>query len=141
MNKGFSTSRITIQPWNRHGLRAFQHSVSRSSRSSAVKQLSNTELLEIIRQDKEDITSTAIVETKSGGFDSHDHDGPPEAALSLANHIPRLPHSLLTDQNLVAARIRHRVVKPLPCGIRSPFQLKLQKNPYGIYALVCGTKH
>lgn len=130
MRKCFRTKRTSIlQPWSRRGLRTFQHSVSRTP---AVKQLSNTKLLEIIRQDREDNISTAVVEAKSDVFDSQEHNGHPRTSLPHATHIPRLPQSPLTDQGLGAARIRHRAVKPLPSGTRSPFQLKLQKNPYAI---------
>ena len=97
-----------------------------------MKQLSNVELLKIIQQEKED--STASVQNTSDALDSQEDDFTPPAASLGAPHIPGLPQSPLTDPGLVAARIRHKAVKPLPTGDRSPFQLKLQKSPYGIYA-------
>ena len=139
MRKCFPTRRIPIlRSWDHRGLRTLRRIVSRNP---AVKQLSNAELLEIIHQDKENATSTATAQTNSDGLDSQKDDFLPQAASPLATRIHRLPQSPLTDPGLVAARIRHRAVKPLPSGDPSPFQLKLQKNPYGIHAMISGTKH
>lgn len=130
MRKCFPTRRIPIlRSWDHRGLRTLRRIVSRNP---AVKQLSNAELLEIIHQDKENATSTATAQTNSDGLDSQKDDFLPQAASPLATRIHRLPQSPLTDPGLVAARIRHRAVKPLPSGDPSPFQLKLQKNPYAI---------
>lgn len=126
----FTTRRIPfLRPWHHRGL-----SISRSyvSRNPAVKKMSNAELLEIIYHDKENAISTATIQTKSDGLESKGDDIVPQTAPLLATGIPRLPQSPLTDPGLIAARIRHRAVKPLPSGDRSPFQLKLQKNPYGM---------
>ena len=94
--------------------------------------MSNAELLEIIYHDKENAISTATAQTTSDDLDTKGDDIVPQNASLLATGIPRLPQSPLTDPGLIAARIRHRAVKPLPSGDRSPFQLKLQKNPYGM---------
>lgn len=103
-----------------------------------MKQLSNAELLEILRQDKEATPSVASAQTNLDSLDSQ-RDGNP--ASLPASRIPRLSQSPLTEGGLVAARTRHRAVKPLPLGDRSPFQLKLQKNPYGMYAVIREVKH
>ena len=132
------TSRIPIlQPWDHRGLRTSTRIVSRKP---AVKRLSNTELLEIICQDKEDSTSIKTAQNEPDELDSQEHDIHPRTASLLATPIHRLPQSPLTHQGLVAARIRHREVKLLPSRDRSLFQSKLQKNPYGIHALICGTE-
>ena len=130
MRTCFPTSRRPfLRPWDPRGLRT---SRPYASRNSAVKQTSNAELLEIIRHDKENAVSTSNAQTSSDGLDSQEDDIVPRTASLLACGIPRLPQSPLTDPELIAARIRHRAVKPLPSGDRSPFQLRLQKNPYGM---------
>lgn len=139
MRKCYPTRRIPIlRTWGHRGLRTSRRIVSKTP---AVKRLSNVELLKIIHQDKKEAPPTAITQTNSDGLDSQEDDYPPKTASALATRIPRLPQSPLTAPGFVAARIRHRALKPLPSGDRSPFQLKLQKNPYGIRALICGTKH
>lgn len=129
-----SSSISTLRPWYHRGLRTSRRIVSRKP---AVKQLSDVELLEIINQDMEDAIDTAPAQTDSDNLDSQDRQ---EASL-LTPRVPRLPQSPLTDPGLIAARIRHKAAKPLPSGDRSPFQLKLQKNPYGTKALICGTRY
>lgn len=123
-----------LRPWDRRRLRTSSRTVSR-------KPPSNTELLEVISKGKEDSTSTAVAQTKLGGLNSQEGDIHTQTAPLLATRIPRLPQSPLTDQSLVAARTRHTVVKPFPSTNRSPFQSKLQKNPFGMRALICGTKY
>lgn len=130
--------RLILQPWDHRGLRTSPRIVSRKP---AVKQLSNTELLEIICQDKEDSTSLVTAQTGPDELDSREHEIHPRTASLLATRIHRLPQSPLTHQGLAAARIRHREMKLLPSRDRSPFQSKLQKNPYGIHALICGTEY
>ena len=107
------------------------------SRRSVAKQLSNTELLNFIHQETEDAASA---QTSSDGLDLHRNKSPKLQESVPAPLISRLPQSPWTDPSLVAARIRHKAVKSLPSGDRSPFQLKLQKNPYGTQALISGTK-
>ena len=123
-------------PRSRHhrSLRILRRNVSRRSH---VKQLSNTELLNLIHQETEDAASA---QTSSDGLGSHRNDSPKLQESNLATRISRLPQSPWTDHGLVAARIRHKAAKNLPSGDRSSFQLKLQKNPYGIQALISGTK-
>ena len=133
-----TSRRPILQPLDHRGLRKSPRIVSRKP---AVKQLSNTELLEIICQDKEDSTSIVTAQTEPDELDSREHDIHPQTASLLATRIHRLPQSPLTHQGLAAARIRHREVKLLPSRDRSPFQSKLQKNPYGIHALIRGTKY
>ena len=126
----FPTTRIpSLRPWHHRGSRTSRPYVSRHP---AVKKMSNAELLEIIYHDKENAISTATAQTKSDGLDSKGDDLVPQTASLLATGLPRIPQSPLTDPSLIAARIRHRAVKPLPSGDRSPFQLRLQKNPYGM---------
>ena len=139
MRKCWPASRIPVtKPWDRRDLRI---SGPIGSRKPAVKQLSNSELLRIIRQNKEDATSIATAQNNSEDLDSQKHDILHQREPLLSAHLPQLPQSPLIDRGLIAARIRHKAVKPLPSGDRSPFQLKLQKNPYGIYSLVCKTKN
>ena len=139
MRKCFPTRRIVIvRPWDHRGLRTSRRTVSREP---AVRQLSNAELLEILYQDKQDASSTATAQPISDGLDSQEDDSLLQTPSLLAPRISRLLQSPLTDPGLVAARIRHKAVKPLPSGDRSLFQLKLQKNSYGIRALTSGTKH
>ena len=131
----FATGCIQIlRPWGHRGLRISRQIVSRKP---AVKQLSNAELLKMIHEDKQDTVPTAIAQTNSTGLDAQEDGILPQTASVLATGIPRLPQSPLTDRGLIAARIRHRAVKPLPSGDHSQFQLKLQKNPYGIHILIC----
>lgn len=137
MRKCISARRISIlRPWNHRSLRTPQQIVSRQP---AVKQLSNAELLKIV-QDKEDTIFTAVAQSNSNVLDSREDDILPQTASFLASDIPRIPQSPLTDSRLIAARSCHKAVKPLPFGDRSLFQLKLQKNSYGILALICSKK-
>lgn len=126
--------RTILQPWDHHRLRTFPRTVSRKS-------LNNTELLEFISNGKEESTSTALAQTNLDGLNSQEDDIHTQTAPLHATRIPRLPQSPLTDQSLVAARTRHTAVKPFPSADRSPFQSKLQKNPFGIHVLICGTKY
>ena len=107
------------------------------SRRSFAKQLSNAELLNFIHQEREDAASA---QTSSDSFDLHRNESPKLQQSVPATLISRLPQSPWTNPSLVAARIRHKAVKSLPTGDRSPFQLKLQKNPYGTHALISGSK-
>ncbi|CAD6587861.1 MAG: hypothetical protein ASARMPREDX12_003033 [Alectoria sarmentosa] len=102
------------------------------SNQQAVRQLSNAELLEILYQDKQDASSTATAQPISNDLDSQEDDYLLQTSSLLSPRISRLLQSPLTDPGLVAAQIRHKAVKPLPSGDRSPFQLKLQKNSYAI---------
>ena len=137
MRKCFPTSRkLTQRPWDHRSQRRFQPFVS--LRKPAVKQLSNLELLEILRQEKEDASCTATAQSNPTALELQEHEIPRQGASPLATRVPPLPQSPLTDRGLLAARNRYRATKPLPFGDRSPFQLKLQKNPYGIRALVVG---
>ena len=139
MRKCFPLGRHKIlRSWDYRGLRTSRRFVYQKP---AVKQLSNVELLEIIQQNKEDSIFTANAQSKLDIDESQEDQILPQTASLLATGIPRLHQSPLTDPALVAARIRHREVKPLPSGDRSLFQLKLQKNPYGIHVLICRTKH
>ena len=131
----FPTSRIPILRSRHH--RASTKSRPIVSRRSVGKQLSNAELLNFIHQETEDAASA---QTSSDGLDSHRNGIPQLQESILATRKSRLPQSPWTDPGLVAARTRHKAVKGLPSGDRSPFQLKLQKNPYGIQALISGTK-
>ena len=137
MRKCFPISRTSIQRLRDYrGLRISQRAVS--PRKPAVKQLSNTELLETLHQEKKVATNTATAQTNPNVRDSQEHDISSPGASLLATRVLPLPHSPLTDRGLLAARNRYTAVKPLPLGDRSPFQLKLQKNPYGIRALIGG---
>ncbi len=139
MRECWLASRMPIQKlWDFRTLRTCGHI---GSRKLAVKQLSNSELLRIIRQDKEDATSTATAQNNSDDLDLQELDILQQRESLLAAHSPQLPQSPFIDRGLIAARIRRKAVKPLPSGDRSPFQLKLQKNPYGINALVCKKKN
>ena len=131
----FPISRIPILRSRHHrGLRISRRIVSRRS---VVKQLSNAELLNFIHQETE---GAASAQTSSDGLDLQRDESSQLQESVLATRISRLPQSPWTDPGLVAARIRHKAVKSLPSRDRSPFQLKLQKNPYGIQALISGPK-
>ena len=102
-----------------------------SSRSGpqAIKQMSNPELLSLVWEGTENATiSTPNDEDcENGGPDL-------EGALQSSSRFTRYSTrrcSPLTESHLVAARTRHREEKPPPNKGRSPFQLKLQRNPYG----------
>ena len=107
------------------------------SQRSFAKQLSNAELLSFIHQEREDAASA---QTSSDGLDLHRNESPKSQKSVPASLISRLAQSPWTDPSLVAARMRHKAVKSLPSRDRSPFQLKLQKNPYGTQALISGLK-
>ena len=128
----------TPRPGHHWGLRTNARVISRKS---AVKQPSNTELLEIVLQVKKD--SVFITKAHSGTHepDSQHHESFTQTAPPLTAHPSQLSQSPLTDPNLIAARLRHRTVKPLPSGSLSPFQSKLQKNPFGIHAPIYRTKY
>lgn len=123
-----------LRPWDHRHLRT-------SPRTVSLKPLNNTELLEFISEDQEDSTSTALAQTNLEYLNPQEGDTHTQRAPLLATSIPRLPRSPLTDQSLVAARTRHTVAKPFPSADRSPFQSKLQKNPFGMRALICGTEY
>lgn len=135
MRKCWTISHIkSLRPWDYRGLRTSRRI---ASQKLAVSQLSNAKLLGIIHQETEDATSIATAQTKSDGPDSQKDLFLTQTRSLPPTYVPLLPQSPLTDPNLVAARNCHRAVKPLPSGERSPFQLKLQKNPYGRNALIC----
>ncbi|KAL6715697.1 hypothetical protein ACLMJK_006658 [Lecanora helva] len=90
------------------------------SPSQAVKQLSNAELLNLVKAGNEDAT----LDSKNGLL----LDGS-QAVPSLDSDLPRSP---LEEPRLVEARTRRRKTKPPPSKERSPFQVKLERNPYGI---------
>ena len=139
MRKCYTTRRIlTLRTWDPRGLRVSQQYVSRKP---LAQQLSNAELLEIIHRDNGNTISTAITQTNSSDLDSQEHGSNVQTVSLLATRIPRLPLSPLTDPGLVAARTCHKAAKPRPSGDRSPFQLKLRNNPFGIHALISGTMH
>ena len=104
---------------------------------SVAKQLSNAELLNFIHQETDDAASAR---TSSDGLELHRNESTKLQESVPATLLSRLPQSPWTDPSLVAARIRHKAVKSLPSGDRSPFQVKLQKNPYGTQALISGMK-
>ena len=132
-------SRIpTLQPGHHWGSRTSPRVISRKS---AAKQLSNTELLEIVLKVKQDCTSMTKAQIETHKLDSQHHDIFAQTAPPLTAHPSQLPQSPLTDPKLIAARIRHRTVKPLPSGSHSPFQSKLQKNPFGIHAPIYRTRY
>ena len=138
MRTCFHGSCVILKPWDHHGLRTPRSSVFPKP---TVKQLSNAELLRIIRQDNEDATSTATVQTNPDSLEPKEHGLPNTRASLTAPRISRILQSPLTDRRLSAARILHRAVKPLPSRHRSLLQSKLQKNPYGISTLTCVTKN
>lgn len=134
MKRCLPKSRIpTPRPVHHWGLRTSPQVIPRKS---ALKQLSNTELLEIVLQIKQDTTFATKAQSGTHKLDSQNHDISTQIAPPLTARPSQLPQSPLTDPNLIAARLRHRSVKPLPSGSLSPFQSRLQKNPFGIYALI-----
>ena len=139
MKRCFSKSLIrTPQPGHHWGPRTSPRVISRKS---AVKQLSNIELLEIALQVKQDCTSIKKPQIETHKLDSQHHDIFAQTAPPLTAHPSQLPQSPLIDPTLIAARIRHRTVKPLPSGSLSPFQSKLQKNPFGMHAPIYRTRN
>ena len=106
-----------------------------------ISRKSNTELLEIVLQIKQDCISTTNAQFETHKLDSQHHDIFTQTAPSLIAHSSQLPQSPFTDPNLLAARLRHRTVKPLPSGGLSPFQSKLQKNPFGTHAPIYRTRY
>ena len=128
----------TPQPGHHWGSRTSPRVISRKS---AVKQLSNTELLEIVLQVKQDCISTTKAQIETHKLDSQHHDIFTQTAPPLTAHPSQLPQSPSTDSNLIAARLRHRTVKPLPSGSLSTFQSKLRKNPFGIHAPIFRTRY
>jgi len=93
-----------------------------------VKQLTNSELLDLVKKSKKDSTTTPNTQNEAGDPEEQADDA---QSQDLSSSPFCLPQSPLIDLRLVAARSRHRVEKPLPSKDKSLFQLKLQKNPYG----------
>lgn len=120
MRRCFSAVRSSYRTWDYRTLRT-----SPKSRPRAIKQLSNAELLSLVQESKQDTASPQDDQSKPSdtGFPQS------SSCLTLRQQLPQSP---LIDPQLSAARIRHRAEKPPPSGERSPFQLKLQKNPYGM---------
>ena len=125
-------SRIPTPRPGHHWLRTSPPAISRKS---------NTELLNIVLRVKQDCIATTNAQIETHKLDSQHHDIFTPTAPSLIAHPSQLPQSPLTDPNLIAARLRHRISKPLPSGSLSPFQSKLQKNPFGIHALIYRTRY
>jgi hypothetical protein len=113
------------------GSRSLRTLSRRRPRHPVVKQLSNAELLALVKKTKEDVAATPSVQPEARDPEAQDDDA---RSRCLASSTLSLPLSPLLDPHLVAARNRHREGKPRPSGDKSPFQLKLQKNPYGIHS-------
>ena len=88
-------------------------------------QLSNTELLDIVTEGKED-SQLGKDDSKLKSNDAQSQP-PPEPQFGL-------PGSPLTDLRLLESRNRHKARKAPPSKEKSSFQSKLIKNPYGKYA-------
>lgn len=108
--------------WARRSLRT-----SPRSRPRAVKQLNNAELLQIVQEGRQTAPTPA---PESADVLTEEVDELPQESPRLYTHSP-LPRSPLEEPRLVAARTRHKAEKPPPSKERSPFQTKLEKNPYG----------
>lgn len=121
--ENFSPTRL----WGCRSLRT-----SPRSRPRAVKQLNNAELLKIVQDCKQDATPTSDPKPKSSDITVQTREELPQSFSQLSARSPPLPRSPLTEPRLVAARARHRAEKPPPSKERSPFQLKLERNPYGM---------
>jgi len=117
--------------WGYHSLRTWPH-----SRPRAVKQLNNAELLKIVQEGKQEDTPKLDPEPRSVDIAAQDRNELPQSSSRLSARSPPLPRSPLTEPQLVAARARYRAEKPRPSKERSPFQLKLQKNIYGMINLM-----
>ena len=88
---------------------------SSRSRTRAVEQFSNAELLNMIQKDN-----------------ANTIDDLPTHVLDSRQSAPILPQkSRLIAQPLISARALLKGQKPHPSQKRSSFQLKLQRNPYG----------
>ena len=90
--------------------------------SQLTKHLSNTDLLGRLERSKAETTPTPIHDSVEDGLSDQ----------KIRLHVAPLPQSPLTEPGLTAARARYRKEKPLPNKERSVFQLKLEKNPYGM---------
>jgi hypothetical protein len=88
-----------------------------------VSKFSNEELLNLINEVEEDVQlGNTSSETQHNGSQSQQPILP----------FFELPESPLTSPRLLDARARHREEKPLPSKERTSFQLRLEKNPFGI---------
>ena len=94
-----------------------------------MKQLSNAELLNLVRKTKEETTNTPDLKFQLDESQKLYDDAQSEEPSSTPFYLPESP---LTSTRLLDARTRHKAEKPLPGKEKSPFQLKLHKNPYGI---------
>ena len=117
---------LPIRPRGCRSLRTSPH-----SRPRAVKQLNNAELLRIVHDCKQDATPASYPDSETSYIVVQKRDDLPQSSSRLSAQSPALPCSPLTEPRLVAARARHRAEKPPPSKTRSPFQSKLEKNPYG----------
>ena len=95
----------------------------------AAKQLTNTELLELVHKTNDD--GGTFPAARSQGTEDQQ---PEEFPL-------RLPQSPVIHPTLITARSRYRKTKPRSSGEKTSFQTKLHKNPYGIYSMCSSLMH
>ena len=88
-------------------------------------QLSNTELLDIIAEDKGDS------QLEKDDPELENDDAQLQTVLDPQSELPGSP---LTDPRLLESRNRHKAKKEPPSKEKSSFQSKLRKNPFGAYA-------
>ena len=88
-------------------------------------QLSNTELLDLIREGKGD---------SQLGKDDPELEKDDAQLQPLSDPQFGLPGSPLTDPRLLESRNRRKARKAPPSKEKSSFQSKLLKNPFGTYA-------
>lgn len=118
-------SRVSVSSRPTWSYRVLSRSTRTRSRRNerAIKQLDNTELLSLIQGSNKEAATGPDNEFKQTL--PQDRDGHSQS--------PPLTLSPLAEPRLVAARARYREGKPPPSKERSPFQLKLEKNPYGTF--------
>ena len=106
-----------------------KYGASIHTKPRAIKQLSNDELFKIVQisKDNQNCDEHGSSKDRAGNTAPVTQDsGPPQKAFPSA-----LQQSPLTAESLTSSRARFKEQKPSPGRERSPFQLKLQKNPYG----------
>ena len=102
--------------------------------NTAVKHLSNAQLLELLKEGNDNATSTPDTHVARQTIEPQAQQMQSPASLIPPPH--NLPKSPLVDPYLAAARTRHRAGKPRQSKNLTPLQTKLRKNPYGIFDLI-----
>lgn len=115
----------------RWGSRHVRTSTQPRIKHPAVKQLTNVKLLDLVERSKRENDATPGARLEASDLEAKGNHTRCQPTSSSAY----LPQSPLIDPRLITARNRHRAEKPRHSKEKLPFQLKLEKNPYGTFRL------